>query len=210
LVVAAVWEGIVEVSTLTAVATTAVTTLTAVATTAVNEKTWGRLMPPFVVADPTDGSIGIACVVGKKKKTRKRAMRRGEARKRKRVETSQRLLRSLPPSLLIRVLSAPPLAPQRQMTRYRKDLMNPIEPDIDSDRKSGSMKRKANERRRRMREHKIVQIFTAVAVKISEGNERRRRMREHKIVQIFTAVAAPKNIYLVATHTFPDGCRIGV
>ena len=88
--------------------------------------------------------------------------------------------------------------------------MNPIEPDIDSDRKSGSMKRKANERRRRMREHKIVQIFTAVAVKISEGNERRRRMREHKIVQIFTAVAAPKKIYLVATHTFPDGCRIGV
>jgi len=46
------------------------------------------------------------------------------------------------------------------MTRQRKKLMSLIEPDIDSDRKSGSMKQKVNERRRRS-QHKIVEIFTA-------------------------------------------------
>jgi len=71
------------------------------------------------------------------------------------------------------------------MTRQRKKLMSLIEPDIDSGRKSGSMKQKVNERRRRS-QHKIKEIFTAGG-------------REHKIVEIFAAGACLRASFCLGT-----------
>ena len=59
--------------------------------TPVASMTWRKLLSPDGFDDPPDGSI--ACVVCKKAKTRKRCMRRGEARKREREEKSQKMTR---------------------------------------------------------------------------------------------------------------------